>query len=118
MAISMDGRRRWMDNVFVERLWRTVKYEDFYLSPSAAPRPGRSGAERRGLLTPRRRKVEHDFAQIKKTGAVGPSLPRETVASAQKAKETLLQPDQNRPKSLCIKGRLVSKERAVPQSIC
>lgn len=31
VAISMDGRGRWMDNVFVERLWRTVKYEDVYL---------------------------------------------------------------------------------------
>lgn len=31
VAISMDGRGRWMDNVFIERLWRTVKYEDVYL---------------------------------------------------------------------------------------
>ena len=31
VAISMDGRGRWMDNVFVERLWRTVKYECVYL---------------------------------------------------------------------------------------
>ena len=31
MAISMDGRGRALDNVFVERLWRTVKYEDVYL---------------------------------------------------------------------------------------
>lgn len=31
IKISMDGRRRWMDNVFVERLWRSVKYEDVYL---------------------------------------------------------------------------------------
>lgn len=31
VAISMDGRRRWLDNVFVERLWRTVKYESIYL---------------------------------------------------------------------------------------
>lgn len=29
--ISMDGRGRWLDNVFVERLWRSVKYEDVYL---------------------------------------------------------------------------------------
>ena len=29
--ISMDGRGRWIDNVFVERLWRSVKYEDVYL---------------------------------------------------------------------------------------
>jgi len=31
ISISMDGRGRWMDNVFVERLWRSVKYEDVYL---------------------------------------------------------------------------------------
>jgi putative transposase len=29
--ISMDGRGRWLDNVFIERLWRSVKYEDVYL---------------------------------------------------------------------------------------
>jgi putative transposase len=27
----MDGKGRWVDNVFVERLWRSVKYEDVYL---------------------------------------------------------------------------------------
>jgi putative transposase len=27
----MDGRGRWRDNVHIERLWRTVKYEDIYL---------------------------------------------------------------------------------------
>lgn len=31
VAISMDGRGRAMDNVFIERLWRSVKYEDIYL---------------------------------------------------------------------------------------
>ena len=31
MAISMDGKGRWMDNVFIERLWRSVKYEEIYL---------------------------------------------------------------------------------------
>ena len=31
ISISMDGRGRWVDNVFVERLWRSVKYEDIYL---------------------------------------------------------------------------------------
>ena len=31
VAVSMDGRGRCLDNVFVERLWRTVKYEDIYL---------------------------------------------------------------------------------------
>ena len=27
----MDGKGRWMDNVFIERIWRSVKYEDIYL---------------------------------------------------------------------------------------
>lgn len=31
VAISMDGCGRWMDNVFIERLWRSVKYEEVYL---------------------------------------------------------------------------------------
>jgi putative transposase len=31
VTISMDGRGRFMDNIFVERLWRTVKYEEVYL---------------------------------------------------------------------------------------
>jgi len=31
VRISMDGRGRWMDNIFIERLWRTLKYESIYL---------------------------------------------------------------------------------------
>jgi len=31
IQISMDGKGRWVDNVFVERLWRSVKYEEIYL---------------------------------------------------------------------------------------
>jgi len=31
VRISMDGRGRWMDNVFIERLWRSLKHEDVYL---------------------------------------------------------------------------------------
>jgi putative transposase len=31
VAVSMDGRGRWMDNVFIERLWRSLKYEEVYL---------------------------------------------------------------------------------------
>jgi putative transposase len=33
IAISMDGKRRWVDNVFVEGLWCSVKYEEVYLHP-------------------------------------------------------------------------------------
>lgn len=36
IRISMDGRGRALDNVFIERLWRTVKYEDIYLKDYAA----------------------------------------------------------------------------------
>ncbi len=31
IRVSMDGRGRWMDNVFIERLWRSLKYECVYL---------------------------------------------------------------------------------------
>ena len=31
MRVSMDGRGRWLDNVFIERLWRSLKYEAVYL---------------------------------------------------------------------------------------
>jgi putative transposase len=34
VAISMDGKGAWRDNVFVERLWRSVKYEEVYLRPT------------------------------------------------------------------------------------
>ena len=36
IRISMDGRGRALDNIFVERLWRTVKYEDIYLKEYAS----------------------------------------------------------------------------------
>jgi len=45
VAISMDGRGAWRDNVFVERLWRSVKYEEVYL------RAYDSVAEARASLT-------------------------------------------------------------------
>ena len=35
--MSMDGRGRALDNVFVERLWRTVKYEEVYLKDYETP---------------------------------------------------------------------------------
>ena len=34
IAVSMDGRGSWRDNVFVERLWRSIKYEEVYLRAS------------------------------------------------------------------------------------
>jgi putative transposase len=43
ITISMDGRGRWMDNVFIERLWRSVKYEDIYLKEYAGISDLRAG---------------------------------------------------------------------------
>ena len=43
VTISMDGRGRALDNIFVERLWRTVKYEDVYLRSYETPREVYSG---------------------------------------------------------------------------
>ena len=44
IRISMDGKGRWIDNVFIERLWRSVKYEEVYLRAYA------SGTEARASL--------------------------------------------------------------------
>jgi putative transposase len=45
VAISMDGKGRWIDNVFIERLWRSVKYEEVYLHAYS------NGTEAREALT-------------------------------------------------------------------
>ena len=43
VQISMDGRGRARDNIFTERLWRSVKYEEVYLNEYAHPRDARQG---------------------------------------------------------------------------
>jgi len=43
---SMDGKGRWVDNVFVERLWRSVKYEEVYLHAYDTVTQARQGLER------------------------------------------------------------------------
>ena len=43
VRISMDGRGWWMDNVFIERLWRSLKYEDIYLKGYTDGREARTG---------------------------------------------------------------------------
>lgn len=43
IRISMDGRGRWVDNVFVERLWRSVKYEEVYLKAYGSLSEARAG---------------------------------------------------------------------------
>jgi putative transposase len=46
VAISMDGKGAWRDNVFVERLWRTVKYEEVYLRAYASVSEARASIGR------------------------------------------------------------------------
>jgi len=41
--VSMDGRGRYVDNIFTERLWRTVKYEEVYLADYETPKEARAG---------------------------------------------------------------------------
>jgi len=46
IAVSMDGRGQWRDNVFVERLWKSVKYEDVYLKAYESVSAARAGISR------------------------------------------------------------------------
>jgi putative transposase len=43
IKVSMDGRGRWMDNVFIERLWRSLKHEDIYLKGYPDGQQARAG---------------------------------------------------------------------------
>src|SRR6202048_4093384 len=43
IAISMDGRGRFMDNILIERLWRSIKYEEVHLKAYADGREARAG---------------------------------------------------------------------------
>ena len=45
VRISMDGKGRYSDNIFVERLWRTVKYEEVYLKAYSNGREAKDGLE-------------------------------------------------------------------------
>ena len=45
VRISMDGKGRYSDNIFVERLWRTVKYEEVYLKAYSNGREAKAGLD-------------------------------------------------------------------------
>ena len=42
VRISMDGKGRALDNIFTERLWRTIKYEEVYIKEYDSPRTART----------------------------------------------------------------------------
>ena len=46
IKVSMDGKGAWRDNVFVERLWRSVKYEEVYLHAYASTSEAKAGLDR------------------------------------------------------------------------
>ena len=46
IKISMDGKGAWRDNVFIERLWRSIKYEEVYLRAYASVSEARAGIGR------------------------------------------------------------------------
>jgi putative transposase len=62
IRISMDGKGRWIDNVFIERLWRSVKYEDVYLRAYENGRAVQAGLTRYFDFYNRRRIHQtHDY---------------------------------------------------------
>src|SRR5207245_3807734 len=83
IAISMDGRGRALDNVFVERLWRTVKQEHVYLHDYATVWEAEEGladyfrfyAEER----PHSRLGNQTPAEVYRSGRSRPSHPRVTL---------------------------------------
>lgn len=77
VAISMDGRGRVFDNIFIERLWRTVKYEDLYLhNYETVP------ALRRGLTD-----YWHFYCYERQHQALGQRTPWEVYREALTSKE-------------------------------
>ena len=51
IQISMDGKGSWKDNVFVERLWKSVKYEEVYLRAYESVPEARTGLGRTSSFT-------------------------------------------------------------------
>lgn len=79
VAISMDGKGRAIDNVMIERLWRTVKYEDIYLKEY------NSGADlHKGLKT-----YFHYYTSVRKHSSLGHQTPAEVYRSGRQSHESL-----------------------------
>lgn len=71
VEVSMDGRGRWLDNRFIERLWRSVKQEDIYLQDH-----GDGLAARRGLA-----RWFEDYNEVRPHQALGHATPAEVYHS-------------------------------------
>ena len=75
IAISMDGKGRWVDNVFVERLWRSVKYEDVYLRAYETPTELRQGWPATSVSTTPGAVTAH-WTDAPRCGVLRPGSPR------------------------------------------
>jgi hypothetical protein len=71
IAISMDGRGAWRDHVFVERLWRSVKYQEVYLRAYDSVAEARASIGR--YLASYNRKRPHSHGQSERLGRGDPS---------------------------------------------
>lgn len=78
VQISMDGKGRATDNIFTERLWRTIKYEEVYLKEYASPKEARrSLAEYLDFYNYRRR---HQSLDYQMPAAIYYGLPNESAS--------------------------------------
>ena len=80
ISISMDGKGRWMDNVFIERLWKSVKYEDIYLKAYASMAEVKSGLTTYFKFYNEKR-WHHTFDRKTPSMVYSDSLPQKQVAA-------------------------------------
>ena len=87
VRISMDGQGRWMDNVFIERLWRSLKYEQVYLAEYSTGFQARAGI---GWWM--------DFYNERRPhSSLGDHTPEETYADVEAARRLGLRPASSKP---------------------
>ena len=87
VRISMDGKGRWMDNVFIERLWRSLKYEQIYLAEYTTGSEARAGI---GWWM--------DFYNERRPhSSLGDRTPEETYADETAARRPGLRPASSQP---------------------
>jgi putative transposase len=79
VQISMDGRGRAMDNIFVERLWRSVKYEDIYLHDYRAEQEAYNGIKQYFEFYNNER--QHQSLEYKTPKEVYTAVPSATMAA-------------------------------------
>jgi putative transposase len=89
IKVSMDGKGRWMDNVFIERLWRSLKYECVYIHAFETDSELRAGLKRR---------ITYDNSQRPHT-ALGGATPDEAYTQNGEQPDPGITPDQAEPET-------------------